>query len=122
MPPDAADDPEEPALIVPAAVVPAQIRPVGAVEAAAPPATQIEGVPQDNSPGVSARERFQGELTLRATVLRMITVVLVGLLVLGLFVLYRRPDSFDEYVNRCFPIISGVVFGIVGFAVGKESK
>jgi hypothetical protein len=88
----------------------------------ATPNEQIQPAPSDRSPSVSARDRFHGELSLRAQVLEIIKWVLIGLLVLAGLVLYLLPSSFTVYLNGVLPVISGVVFGIVGFAVGKDSK
>src|SRR5580658_7249640 len=109
MPDDESVEPESPVDPVPPAPPAAEpAQPVALVQPAPPITanTQIQAVPPDNSTAVSATERFRGELTLRAQVLRILWSTLGGLLVLGLFVLYQKPDSFDEYANRVFPIVS----------------
>ena len=39
------------------------------------------------------------------------------------FVTYEEGKiTLDEYLNRVLPIISGAIFGMIGFATGQKSK
>ena len=61
------------------------------------------------------------------TRVRLAIVVVVGLvlvtLTVGLIVsLVWRPDSFQTYATVVAPILSGAVFGFVGFLAGQRTQ
>jgi uncharacterized membrane-anchored protein len=87
------------------------------------PDNQIQSLPPENEPNPStANIRARGDISLRTQVLRIVWSVLGALLIIAGLILFKKPEFLDEYLNRVLPIISGAIFGMIGFATGQKSK
>jgi hypothetical protein len=51
-----------------------------------------------------------------------VVLLLLGLLLVGIAILYKKPDEFAGYIHVIVPLFFGVIFGVIGFVVGQKTK
>ncbi len=64
--------------------------------------------------------RVEGDIKIRMIILIIVGILLVVMLAGGIAGLILNPSVFDGYWNKVLPIISGALFGFVGFIVGQK--
>ena len=83
----------------------------------------ITGPPSVKAPRPStAHIALRGEFWIRITILLVIVVLLLGLLLVGVAILYKKPEQFVGYIHVIIPLYTGVIFGLIGFVVGQKTK
>ena len=83
--------------------------------------SEFRPIRRGSSPTVEV-EHVRGSTRVRITI-----VVVVGLLLLAIIsgvgvCLIWRPDSLLVYIEFASPIVSGAVFGLVGFIAGQRTS
>jgi len=83
----------------------------------------ITGPPSVKAPRPStAHIALRGEFWVKITILVVMVLLLLGLLLFGIAILYKKPDEFAGYVHVIVPLFFGVIFGVIGFVVGQKTK
>jgi hypothetical protein len=83
----------------------------------------ITGPPSVKAPRPStAHIALRGEFWIKFTVLIATMLLLLGLLLVGVAILFKKPDDFASYIHVIIPIYAGVIFGVIGFVVGQKTK
>ncbi|MGA2016793.1 MAG: hypothetical protein ABSH26_07530 [Opitutaceae bacterium] len=83
----------------------------------------ISGPPSVKAPRPStAHVALRGEFWIRLTILIVIFLLLLGLLFVGVAILYNKPEEFVGYIHVVIPLYTGVIFGLIGFVVGQKTK
>jgi hypothetical protein len=68
----------------------------------------------------TAQTQVEGDIKIRIAVLWIVGIILI-LLVLGAFwVLAFKGDAFQSYWATVLPILSGAIFGLIGFIAGRK--
>jgi len=65
---------------------------------------------------------LRGEFWVRLAILVVIFLLLLGLLGVGVAILYNKPEEFVGYIHVIIPLYTGVIFGLIGFVVGQKTK
>jgi hypothetical protein len=73
-------------------------------------------------PGSASTQQTQveGDIKIRVIILWIIGSILTVLVVGGVVGLIMNPVVFSSYWSSVLPIISGAVFGLIGFIVGRN--
>jgi hypothetical protein len=83
----------------------------------------ITGPPSVRAPRPStAHITLRGEFWIKITILIALVLLLLGLLLVGIAILYKKPDEFAGYIHVIVPLFFGVIFGVIGFVVGQKTK
>ena len=64
--------------------------------------------------------QVEGDIKIRILVLSIVGLILVLLVAGGIVGLAIKPDVFGSYWSTVLPIVSGAVFGLIGFIVGRK--
>ncbi|HMD59851.1 MAG TPA: hypothetical protein VKG78_00375 [Opitutaceae bacterium] len=65
---------------------------------------------------------LRGDFWIKITILVVLVFLLLGLLFVGVAILYKKPDDFAGYIHSIIPLFFGVIFGAIGFVVGQKTK
>ncbi|HXP59494.1 MAG TPA: hypothetical protein VN829_03330 [Dongiaceae bacterium] len=70
----------------------------------------------------TAHIALRGEFWIKITILIVMVILLLGLLLVAVAILYKKPDEFAGYIHVIVPLYYGVIFGVIGFVVGQKTK
>jgi hypothetical protein len=75
-------------------------------------------------PGAVSPEQTQveGDIKIRVIILIIVGAVLILLALGGIVILALKPEVFGSYWSTVLPIISGALFGLIGFVVGRKES
>lgn len=61
-----------------------------------------------------------GDIKIRYYVLLIVGILLILLVLCGIVIVIFSPQAFTDYWKTVIPIISGAIFGLIGFVVGQK--
>jgi hypothetical protein len=68
----------------------------------------------------TTQTQVEGDIKIRVLIIIIVGILLSIMLIGGVVGLICDPASFGQYWNTILPVISGAVFGFVGFIVGRK--
>jgi ABC-type Na+ efflux pump permease subunit len=84
---------------------------------------EITGSAPDQAPqAATAQMALKGEFLIKMSVVILLALILLGLIAIGIALLFKKPEEFAGYIHVIIPILSGTIFGLLGFVVGQKVK